>query len=165
VVTGCSRLGKAALLAAARDERFAVCAANQCGGGGATLAKRDLGENIATEVKMFTHWYCKAYGKYQRNPAQLLHFDQHLLLAAVAPRRLLIEGYDSPWFDTEGEYLACKAASPVWELLGKKGLPEGPFPEDFDTSLIGEDLGYYHRAEDHGLAAFDWWQLMRFTQR
>ena len=97
--------------------------------------------------------------------AELRVRREHLLLAAVAPRRLLIEGYDSPWFDTEGEYLACKAASPVWELLGKKGLPEGPFPEDFDASLIGEDLGYYHRAEEHGLAAFDWWQLMRFTQR
>ena len=165
IVTGCSRLGKTALLAAARDTRFAVCVPNQCGAGGATLAKRDYGENVATEMRMFTHWFCKAYGKYERNPAQLLTFDQHLLLAAVAPRRLLIEGYDSPWFDTEGEYLACKAASPVWEMLGKKGLPEGPFPEDFDTSLIGEDLGYYHRAEEHGLSAFDWWQLIRFTQR
>ena len=164
IVTGCSRLGKTALLAAARDTRFAVCVPNQCGAGGATLAKRDYGENVATEMRMFTHWFCKAYRKYERNPAQLLTFDQHLLLAAVAPRRLLIEGYDSPWFDTEGEYLACKAASPVWELLGKKGLPEGPFPADFDTSLIGEDLGYYHRSEEHGLAAFDWWQLIRFTQ-
>ena len=164
IVTGCSRLGKTALLAAARDTRFAVCVPNQCGAGGATLAKRDYGENVATETRMFTHWFCKAYKKYERNPAELLTFDQHMLVAAVAPRRLLIEGYDSPWFDTEGEYLACKAASPVWELLGKKGLPEGPFPEDFDTSLIGGDLGYYHRSEEHGLAAFDWWQLMRFTQ-
>ena len=164
IVTGCSRLGKTALLAAARDTRFAVCVPNQCGAGGATLAKRDYGENVATEMRMFTHWFCKAYRKYERNPAQLLTFDQHLLLAAVAPRRLLIEGYDSPWFDTEGEYLACKAASPVWELLGKKGLPEGPFPADFDTSLIGEDLGYYHRSEEHGLAAFDWWRLIEFTR-
>ena len=33
VVTGYSRLGKAALIAAARDERFAVCVPNQTGGG------------------------------------------------------------------------------------------------------------------------------------
>jgi len=113
IVTGCSRLGKAALLAAARDERFAVCVPVQCGGGGATLAKRDFGENISTEIRMFRHWYCKAYDKYAVNPAKLLTFDQHLLLAAVAPRKLLIAGFDNPWFDTEGEYLACKAASPA----------------------------------------------------
>ncbi|MBO5724821.1 MAG: hypothetical protein J6S58_08345, partial [Lentisphaeria bacterium] len=58
IVTGYSRLGKAALIAAARDERFKICFPVQCGGGGATLAKRDFGENIATEVSMFRHWYC-----------------------------------------------------------------------------------------------------------
>lgn len=162
-VTGCSRLGKAALLAAARDERFAVCMPVQCGGGGATLAKRDYGENIATEMKMFRHWYCRAYKKYERNPAQLLPFDQHLLLTTIAPRKLLIAGFDKPWYDTEGEYLACKAASPVWELLGKTGLPKVSFPADFETSAIGESLGYYHRSEMHGIAAFDWWRFLNFA--
>ena len=165
VVTGCSRLGKSALLAAARDERFAVCVPNQCGGGGATLAKRDYGENIATEMEEFHHWYCRAYKKYERNPAKLLTFDQHLLLAAVAPRKLLIEGYDSPWFDTEGEFLACRAASPVWELFGLPGLPAVDFPGDFDTSAIGPYLGYYHRSEEHGIAAFDWYRLLKFIGR
>ncbi len=46
VVTGCSRLGKAAFLAAARDERFAVCVPNQTGGGGIPLAKRDYREPL-----------------------------------------------------------------------------------------------------------------------
>ncbi|MBR7103419.1 MAG: hypothetical protein IKC65_00580 [Lentisphaeria bacterium] len=163
VVTGCSRLGKAALLAAARDERFAVCVPNQCGGGGATLAKRDFGENIATQMNMFSHWYCKAYDKYKRNPARLLTFDQHLLVAAVAPRRLFIQGFNKNWFDTEGEYLACKAASCVWEFLGKEGLPEGTFPASFETSAIGRDLAYYRRSEEHGLAAIDWFHLLIFA--
>lgn len=163
VVTGCSRLGKAALIAAARDERFAVCVANQCGGGGATLAKRDFGENIATEMAMFSHWYCKAYDKYKRNPAQLLTFDQHLLLAAVAPRRLFIQGFNKKWFDTEGEYLACKAAGCVWEFLGKEGLPGEAYPASFETSAIGRDLAYYHRSEEHGLAAIDWFHLLNFA--
>lgn len=163
IVTGCSRLGKAAAIAAARDERFAVCVPIQCGGGGLTLAKRDFGENIATEVKMFTHWYCKAYNKYQRNPAKLLNFDQHLLAAAIAPRKLLIAGFDNQWFDTEGEYLVCKAASCAWEVCGKPGFPDVPYPADFETSAIGEYLGYYRRSEGHGIAAFDWWQLIQFA--
>ena len=164
VVTGFSRLGKAALLAAARDERFPVCVPIQCGGGGATLAKRDFGENIATETTMFTHWYCKAYEKYARNPAQLLTFDQHLLVAAVAPRKLLIGGFNSPWFDTEGEYLACKAAASAWEVCGKPGFPDVPYPDDYDTSAIGSDLGYYRRTEGHGIADFDWYQLLNFAK-
>ncbi len=163
IVTGYSRLGKAALLAAARDERFAVCVPVQCGGGGATLAKRDFGENISTEIRMFRHWYCKAYDKYAADPAKLLTFDQHLLLAAVAPRKLLIAGFDNPWFDTEGEYLACKAASPAWELHGKAPFPDVPFPADFDTSAIGPSLGYYRRSQEHGIADFDWLMLMRFA--
>ena len=163
VVTGCSRLGKAALIAAARDERFHTCVPVQCGGGGATLAKRDFGENIATEMHYFHHWYCSAYKKYEKNPAKLLTFDQHLLVAAVAPRKLLIAGFDEPWFDTEGEYLACKAASPAWEICGKAPFPDVPYPADFDTSAIGPDLGYYRRSQGHGIAAFDWLMLMRFA--
>lgn len=163
VVTGVSRLGKAALLAGARDERFAVCVPIQCGGGGATLAKRDFGENIATEMSTFRHWYCKAYKKYERNPARTLTFDQHLLLAALAPRKLLIGGFNDPWFDTEGEYLACRAASPAWEFLGKPGLPGNGYPENFDIRAIGPYLGYYRRAEEHGMADYDWRRLLKFA--
>lgn len=36
-------------------------------------------------------------------------------------RALLVEGFDEDWFDTKGEYLACRAASPAWELLGLPG--------------------------------------------
>ncbi len=100
------RLAKTALLAAARDERFAVCAfPNQTGGGGVPLAKRDFGENVSTEMSMFHHWYCKAYGKYIDNE-QAMKFDQHLLVAAIAPRRILVQGFNQGWFDTKGEFLA-----------------------------------------------------------
>ena len=117
VATGCSRLAKTALLAAVRDERFAVCVPNQTGGGGVPLAKRDFGENVSTEMSMFHHWYCKAYGKYIDNE-QAMKFDQHLLVAAIAPRRILVQGFNQGWFDTKGEFLACRAASPAWEFLG-----------------------------------------------
>ena len=165
VVTGSSRLGKSALIAAARDERFKVCVPNQTGGGGAPLAKRDFGENISTENRMFTHWYCKAYAKYARDPHRTMPFDQHLFLACVAPRALLVQGYDAPWFDTKGEYLAVKAASPVWELLTGAGLPKVGWPDDYDTSAIGETLGYVRRTEEHGLSAVDWNWLLNFANR
>ncbi len=165
VATGYSRLGKTALLAAARDERFAVCVPNQTGGGGCPLAKRDFGENIATQMKSFPHWYCRAYAKYETDPAKLLTFDQHLLLATLAPRGLFVQGYDNPWFDTKGEYLACRAASPAWTFLGFPGLPNVAFPGDYDTSCIGRCLGYVRRTEGHGHAAHDWTWLLDFTDR
>ena len=162
VATGCSRLAKTALLAAARDERFAVCVPNQTGGGGAPLAKRDFGENVSTEMALFPHWYCKAYGKYIDNE-QAMKFDQHLLVASIAPRALLVQGFNSDWFDAKGEYLSCKAASPVWEFLGLPGLPKGDFPENFSTALIGQRLGYVRRGGGHGISGYDWVWMLDFA--
>ncbi len=166
VVTGCSRLGKAALIAAARDERFAVCVPNQTGGGGAPLAKRDYGENTSTENTMFTHWYCKAYRKYAEKPWETLTFDQHLLLASIAPRALLIEGFDtSKWMHTKGEYLACRAAAPVWKFLGRGTMPDVPYPDNYSIAGIGESFGYVRRSEQHGISPYDWTWLMDFADR
>ena len=162
IAAGYSRLGKTALLAAARDERFAACVPNQTGGGGCPLAKRDWGENVATEMRSFRHWYCPAYKKYEKDPATLLTFDQHLLLASIAPRKLFVQGYDVQWFDPEGEYLACRAASPAWTFLGKKGLPDVPYPADYSTACMGEDLAFVRRTEGHGYSAHDWTWLMDF---
>ena len=164
VATGCSRLAKTPLLACSRDERFAVCVPNQTGGGGCPLAKRNYGENVSTEMKSFPHWYCKAYGKYVDNE-QAMKFDQHLLIASIAPRPSLVEGFNSGWFDTKGEYLACQAASPAWELHGLKGLPKHDFPDNFDTCCIGENLGYVRRGGQHGISGWDWKWTMDFADR
>ena len=164
VVTGCSRLGKAALIAGAFDERFPVVVPNQTGNGGAPLAKRYFGENIYTESQSFPHWFTRSYFAYANREAEL-PFDQHWLLACVAPRRLLVEGFDQPWFDTKGEYLACQAAGPVWEFLGLPGFPAKPFPPDYDTSCIGSHIGYVRRNLQHGLAAIDWKWMLDFADR
>ena len=164
VVTGCSRLGKAALIAGSRDERFAVVVPNQTGCGGAPLAKRYFGENVSTETWQFPHWFCRNYLKYAENEAAL-PFDQHLLLASIAPRHLLVQGFNRPWFDTKGEYLACRAASPVWTFLGKGGLPDTGFPENHSTAAIGSHLGYVRRIGEHGLAAADWMWLVDFADQ
>ena len=164
VVTGCSRLGKAALLAGAADERFAVVAPVETGGGGAPLQRHIYGENIATMMRDFTHWYCPAFGKYAGREEDL-PFDQHMLLSLVAPRPLLVLGFDQPWFDTRGEFLAVQAASPVWELLGGGGVPQVGFPDDFDTSAIGERLGYARRSGPHGIALWDWQTMLDFADR
>lgn len=163
LLTGYSRLGKAALVAGAYDDRFAVVVPNQTGGGGAPLTKRHFGENVQTEIHSFTHWYCRAYDKYEDNEAAM-PFDQHMLLACVAPRPLMVQGFDKPWFDTKGEFLALKAASPVWKFLGRPGLPDVEFPEDYSRAAIGPYLAYYHRDLEHGIAAIDWEWMLDFAR-
>ncbi len=164
VVAGCSRLGKATLLAGAFDERFPVVVVNQSGGGGVPLSKRNLGESIGTETEKFSHWWSPEFRKYAGNEAAM-PFDQHLLLSCIAPRALLVEGFNNPWFDTYGEFLSLKASSPVWTFLGGEGLPEVPWPEIYDTSAIGRDLGYVRRRHGHGLSPIDWEWLLDFSDK
>lgn len=162
VLTGYSRLGKAALVAGAFDDRFPVTVPIQTGGGGVPLAKRHFGETIATEVSSFRHWYCRAYDKYAYDTASM-PFDQHMLLSCFAPRALLVEGFNQGWFDTRGEFLAVQAASPVWKLLGQDGLPAVAWPGDFDTLAVGKTLGYVRRAGGHGIASIDWIRMLDFA--
>ena len=162
VAYGYSRLAKAALIAGAFDERFAVVVPCQPGGGGVALQKRQFGENADWMTQVFPHWFCAAYQKYANNEAAM-PMDQHFLVAAVAPRRLLVQGFDEPWYDTKGEWLSCQAASPVWELLGRRGLSAGAFPEDFSTAATAGDIGYVRRPGTHGISGYDWMWMLDFA--
>ncbi|MBP5382448.1 MAG: hypothetical protein J6Y45_03765 [Bacteroidales bacterium] len=165
LLTGSSRLGKAALLAGAYDERFAVVVLNQTGGGGVPLSKRNFGEHVRSETSRFTHWFSPSYAKYAGCEATAMPFDQHLLVSCIAPRPLMVQGFDNPWFDTRGEFLCIKAASPVWEFLGEPGLPDVEWPDDYDTSAVGASLAYVRRDQGHGIAAVDWTWMLDFADR
>ena len=115
-------------------------------------------------MRSFTHWYCKAYSRYAGHE-DIMPFDQHLFLTCIAPRALLVEGFDQPWFDTKGEFLSVQAASPVWEFLGKPGLPKVSWPDDYDTKAIGPVLGYVRRDLDHGISMIDWVWMLDFADR
>ena len=100
------------------------------------------------------------------NPAELMDFDMHLLLAAIAPRKVLVEGFGpSNWMDTKAEFLACQAASAAWEFLGLPGLPKVGYPDYYDESAIGPYLGYVRRTEGHGISGYDWNWMLDFADR
>ena len=164
LLTGSSRLGKAALLAGAYDPRFAVVVPNQTGGGGVPLAKRNFGEYVNSEVETYGYWWCRSFARYAEKEKDL-PFDQHMLLACIAPRPLLVEGYTNPWFDARGEFLALKAASPVWSFLGYEGLPDVDFPHSYETQAIGPVLGYVKRKGEHGIDATDWKWMLDFADK
>ena len=163
VVTGSSRLGKAALLAGARDERFAVVVPNQTGKGGVPLWKRDFGENLSMFFRKSSRsWFLPTLEKYAADETKL-PFDMHYLLAAVAPRHLLVQGFATESFDPRGEFLALEAASPVWELLVGAGLPHVPYPPLYDKTATGSRLGYVRRGGPHGIVAQDWQWMLDFA--
>ncbi|MCM8532871.1 MAG: hypothetical protein NE330_17010 [Lentisphaeraceae bacterium] len=160
---GFSRLGKAALWAGAQDERFSLVISHESGCGGAAFSGRKQGESIKA-VNRFSHWFCDKYSEYN-DKEEKAPFDQHMLLALQAPRPLLVTSAEGDkWSDPEGEFVSTLYASPVYELLGKKGLGTHVFPK-VDDAVQGGDIAYYIRTGPHSLLKFDWEQWLSFTDR
>src|SRR5690606_36015346 len=122
-VAGQSRLGKAALWAAVNDQRVSALFLNESGCAGASLSRRNFGETLAHNRHSFPHWLLLAERAEQ---VGLETLDQHQLLAAMAPRKLYVASAAADlWCDPRGEYLALKAAVPLWSAFGHPvELPE-----------------------------------------
>ncbi len=154
VVFGHSRLGKTSIWAGATDTRFAGAISNDSGCGGAALNRRIFGETVWRINNSFPHWFNRNFRKYNDKEMEM-PFDQHELLALVAPRLLHVaSATEDLWADPRGEFLATKAASPVYEKLGLGGLGLAEFP-DKPTGSIGT-ISYHLREGKHDLTQADW---------
>ena len=121
-VCGHSRLGKTALWCAAQDERFAMAISNDSGCSGAAITREKRGERIAEITRNYPYWLCGKYRAYC-NLEDETPFDQHFLVAAIAPRAVYIgSAMEDDWADPQSEFLCAAAASDVWEMLGKTGF-------------------------------------------
>lgn len=161
-IMGHSRGGKAALVTMVYDQRFAIGYLSSSGLGGANLYRRNYGEGIANlEANIEFHWFAGNFMKYDAvgRTADELPVDAHEMLAMVAPRPVFIGGgalIMSPsdaipgdaWVDSKGMFMSAAAASPVWELLGAKGLETATFPPML-TLLDRGDVAYRQHEYGH----------------
>ena len=145
-VEGVSRWGKAALVAAAFDERFAMVLIGSSGEGGVKPYRRNLGEQVENLTGAGSyHWmagnflkYGTERGRLGRKTAADIPIDAHELLALVAPRLAFVsygipaQG-DAAWLDQQGSYMATIAAGRAWTLLDKRDLGRG---NDYRTTVV-----------------------------
>lgn len=165
VVTGHSRMGKAALCCGIYDERAAVVAPAGSGCGGMAsmrLSGCRLGENIGLSERIgvmlnkerFPYWLMENVADYgtpdgkTRFRENEIPFDANILGACVAPRRLiLVEGLDDDWINPFGTQVSWLAASEVFEFLGVK-----------------ERSAIHYREGGHAYTKQDWSVVLDFTK-
>jgi hypothetical protein len=164
-VVGHSRGGKAALWAAAQDERFAFGVSNDSGRGGASLTRRGFGEPWPRITASFPHWFCDNYVTASAGKADDLVVDQHQLIGLIAPRAAYVACADQDlWADPRGSFLSVAHAGPVYALYGHPAPAAGDMPP-LDAPLVRGRVGYHVRTGGHNLTPYDWARFLDFADR
>ena len=155
IITGVSRTGKAALIAGAFDERWAMVAPVASSGGG-TPAYRFSGsvpdrggkEGLTEMVRKYPNWFSPHLHQFWGQPDKL-PFDEHWLIALVAPRPLIcLEGDHDQNVNQNGVYQSIVAARPAYVFL------HAP-----------DRLGVSWADRPHGMVQGDWDALLSFADK
>ncbi|MCQ2463397.1 MAG: hypothetical protein MJ177_08365 [Clostridia bacterium] len=168
-VIGHSRLGKTALLTGALDERFAFIHSNNAGCCGDALFRVGIHSEKAEHIKnitdVFPYWFCPSFKEYADNEDKL-PFDQHFLLSLIAPRRVNVaSAILDQWACPEAQFACCKAASPVYEFLGRDGFIAGKSLPEPGTHFQDGEIGFHLRSGSHYLSREDWNLFMDFMDK
>lgn len=162
---GHSRLGKTALVAAAFDERFTCAYSNDSGCSGAAITRDKIGETVKDITERFPYWFCLKYKDCAENESKM-PFDQHFLLASIAPRKVYVaSAVEDSWADPFSEYLSCCAAGEFWKLYGKEAYPYQNIIPQPPVQICGENIGYHIRNGVHYWSREDWNLFLDFFLR
>ena len=175
-VFGHSRLGKAALLAAAMDTRIAAVISSQSGCGGAAPWRvppelrepradgRPAVETLESIVGEFPHWFAHALSEYLGRADQL-PLEQSDLMALCAPRPLLLtNAADDMWAFPAGQYRTLLAAWNAYRLLDPE-VPNLPDKMPIADETVGGRLGWFMRPGGHGVCWRDWRAWLSFADQ
>lgn len=164
-VVGHSRLGKTALVAAAFDERIALAIPHQAGCGGTAPSRCDnpKAETVKRINTSFPHWFDDTFKQFNDCPDKL-PFDQHCLIALMAPRPVLLSNaVEDQWANPSGQFRLLQATDPVYRLLETNGLQSEQMPSP--GKLIDSPLGYYIRPGKHSMTKGDWRIFLDFADK
>ena len=161
IVSGFSRFGKAALWCGANDERVYCTVSFSSGCGGAALSRDSKAETVGNLLHNFPHWLCDNMKKYIDRENEL-PFDQHMLLALIAPRLLYVASSSKDIYsDIQNEFLSCVLAKDAYQACGESGIEMDLFPE-VGIPLHNGCIGYHLREGEHKVTTYDWELLLDF---
>lgn len=168
-IEGLSRYGKAALVAMVDEPRFAIGFFASSGAGGAKIFRRVYGEqveNLASSGEY--HWFTPNFIKYAGPLTPMdLPIDAHEMVALCAPRPVFISGGDpnveGHWIDAVGMFKTAVAATPVYELLGKKGVSTDQYPGT-NVGLMDGDLVFRQHDGGHTEGP-NWTYFIEFARK
>lgn len=90
-----------------------------------------------------------------------LPFDQHYLLASIAPRYVYVaSATGDDWADPASELLSCYAAA----AGDKEAFPYEETSEDYDFNLHAGRIGYHRRPGLHYFSREDWNRFIAFFE-
>lgn len=160
-VVGHSRGAKTALLTGMLDTRFNAVFSNNSGCMGAALTRFKGGESVAQINERFPYWFCDAFRQYDDREREM-PFEQHMLLATIAPRLLYVSSATKDeWADPDAELTSVKLAGEVYRLYCMSGIRDSLYPIP-DKSYGGAGIGYHRRTGPHGLLISDWMHFIDF---
>lgn len=120
-VTGCSRLGKAALVAGAFDARIALVIPQESGSGGASnwrSAAKDSEAQPLSHACQEAAWFRSSLCNYG-NRINDLPTDHHYLTGMVAPRALLVlDNTGWVWLGEGASYANAMSTVEIFKALG-----------------------------------------------
>lgn len=167
-VIGHSRLGKTALWCGAQDERIKYVFSNGsgCCGGAYERIKHEGGETLKVITSVFPYWFCDNLKQFAEEPEKR-PFDQHMLVALVAPRYVGIGDAElDAWADQYSEQLSCISAGEVWQkIYNKEGYIGKKAPAEIGDFFNDGDVHYHIRSGVHYFGREDWLEYMKFIAK
>lgn len=155
IITGVSRTGKAALIAGAFDDRWAMVAPVASSGGGTpafrysgSVPDRGGKEGLTEMVRKYPNWFSPHLHQFWGQPDKL-PFDEHWFIALVAPRPFIsLEGDHDQNVNANGVYQSLLAAKPAYAFFHAT-----------------DKLGVSWADRPHGMVKGDWDALLAFADK